>query len=65
MRRNIDAWLPYLEQGVEAIVMTASGCGLMVKEYADIFRHDPFYADKAQRISPRRGIWLRFWRLRI
>lgn len=51
MRRNIDAWLPYLEQGVEAIVMTASGCGLMVKEYADIFKHDPFYADKAQRIS--------------
>jgi glycolate oxidase iron-sulfur subunit len=51
MRRNIDAWLPYLEQGVEAIVMTASGCGLMVKEYGDIFKHDPFYADKAQRIS--------------
>jgi glycolate oxidase iron-sulfur subunit len=51
MRRNIDAWLPYLEQGVEAIVMTASGCGLMVKEYADIFKHDSFYADKAQRIS--------------
>jgi glycolate oxidase iron-sulfur subunit len=51
MRRNIEAWLPYLEQGVEAIVMTASGCGLMVKEYADIFKHDPFYADKAQRIS--------------
>ncbi len=51
MRRNIDAWLPYLEQGVEAIVMTASGCGLMVKEYADIFKHDPFYVDKAQRIS--------------
>lgn len=51
MRRNIDAWLPYLEQGVEAIVMTASGCGLMVKEYADIFKHDPHYADKAQRIS--------------
>jgi glycolate oxidase iron-sulfur subunit len=51
MRRNIDAWLPYLEQGVEAIVMTASGCGLLVKEYAAIFKHDPFYADKAQRIS--------------
>ncbi len=51
MRRNIDAWLPYLDQGVEALVMTASGCGLMVKEYADIFRFDPFYADKAQRIS--------------
>ena len=51
MRRNIDAWLPFLEQGVEAIVMTASGCGLMVKEYGDVLKHDPFYADKAQRIS--------------
>lgn len=51
MRRNIDAWLPYLELGVEAIVMTASGCGLMVKQYADALKHDPAYADKAARIS--------------
>jgi glycolate oxidase iron-sulfur subunit len=51
MRRNIDAWLPYLEQDVEAIVMTVSGCGLMVKEYGDILKHDPFYAEKAQQIS--------------
>lgn len=51
MRRNIDVWLPFLDQGVEALVMTASGCGVMVKEYADLFKHDPVYADKAQRIS--------------
>jgi len=51
MRRNIDAWLPFLDQGVEALVMTASGCGLMVKEYADIFKLDSLYTDKAQRIS--------------
>ena len=51
MRRNIDAWLPYLELGVEAIVMTASGCGLMVKQYADALKHDPAYANKAARIS--------------
>ena len=51
MRRNIDAWLPYLEQGVEAIVMTASGCGVTVREYAHYLAHDPDYADKAQRIS--------------
>jgi len=51
MRSNIDAWLPFLEQGVEAIVMTASGCGLMVKDYGEIFKHDPFYANKARRIS--------------
>jgi len=51
MRRNIDAWLPYLEQGVEAIVMTASGCGVTVREYAHYLAHDPDYAEKAQRIA--------------
>ena len=51
MRANIDVWLLYLDQGVEAIVSTASGCGLMVKEYAAIFQHDPLYRDKARRIS--------------
>ncbi len=51
MRRNIDAWMPYLDQGVEAIVMTASGCGLMVKEYADALKHDAAYAEKAARVS--------------
>jgi len=51
MRRNIDAWWPYVEQGVEAIVMTASGCGVMVKEYGTILKHDPEYAAKAARIS--------------
>jgi len=51
MRRNIDAWLPHLEQGVEAIVMTASGCGVTVKEYGHLLKHDPVYADKAARVS--------------
>lgn len=51
MRRNIDAWLPHLEQGAEAIVMTASGCGVTVKEYGHLLKHDPGYADKAARIS--------------
>ncbi len=51
MRRNIDAWWPYVEQGVEAIVMTASGCGALVKEYGELLKHDPRYADKAKRIS--------------
>jgi len=50
-RRNIDAWLPHLEAGVEAIVMTASGCGVMVKDYGWLLRLDPAYADKAARIS--------------
>lgn len=51
MRRNIDAWWPYIEQGVEAIVMTASGCGVMVKDYGTLLQHDPQYAEKATRIS--------------
>ncbi|MBT9538527.1 glycolate oxidase subunit GlcF [Thiobacillus sp.] len=51
MRRNIDAWLPHLDAGVEAIVMTASGCGVMVKDYGWQLRDDPAYAEKAARIS--------------
>jgi glycolate oxidase iron-sulfur subunit len=51
MRRNIDAWWPHVEQGVEAIVMTASGCGVMVKDYGHALKDDPEYAPKAARIS--------------
>lgn len=51
MRKNIDAWWPYIEQGVEAIIMTASGCGAMVKEYGHLLQHDPAYAEKAARVS--------------
>ncbi|WP_136418841.1 glycolate oxidase subunit GlcF [Herbaspirillum sp. ST 5-3] len=51
MRNNIDAWWPYVEGGVEAIVMTASGCGVTVKEYGHLLAHDEKYAAKAKRIS--------------
>ncbi len=52
MRRNIDAWWPYVEGGqVEAIVMTASGCGVTVKEYGHLLAHDEAYAAKAGRIA--------------
>jgi glycolate oxidase iron-sulfur subunit len=51
MRRNIDAWLPHLDAGVEAIVMTASGCGVMVKDYGWQLRDDSAYADKAARVA--------------
>ncbi len=50
-RRNIDAWWPHIEAGCEAIVLTASGCGLFVKEYGYQLRHDPAYAAKARRVS--------------
>ncbi len=51
MRRNVDAWWPYVEAGVEAIVMNASGCGVTVKEYGHLLAHDPAYAERAKRIS--------------
>ncbi|HET6491925.1 MAG TPA: glycolate oxidase subunit GlcF [Burkholderiales bacterium] len=51
MRRNIDAWWPHVEKGAEAIVMTASGCGVMVKDYGHALARDPAYAEKARRIS--------------
>ncbi len=52
MRRNIDAWWPMIEAGeVEALAMTASGCGVMVKEYGHLLAHDPAYAARAKRVS--------------
>ncbi|HXA46351.1 MAG TPA: glycolate oxidase subunit GlcF, partial [Burkholderiaceae bacterium] len=51
MRRNIDAWWPMVQDGAEAIVMTASGCGVTVKEYGHLLAHDAEYADKAKRVS--------------
>jgi glycolate oxidase iron-sulfur subunit len=52
MRANIDAWWPLVESGeVEAIVMNASGCGVMVKDYGHVLKDDPQYADKAARIG--------------
>ena len=51
MRRNIDVWWPEVERGVEALVVTASGCGAMVREYGELLRDDPEYAPKAARVS--------------
>jgi glycolate oxidase iron-sulfur subunit len=52
VRRNIDAWWPHIEAGgVEAIVINASGCGAMLKDYAHLLRDDPAYAEKARRVT--------------
>ncbi|MGN6788093.1 MAG: glycolate oxidase subunit GlcF [Rhodanobacteraceae bacterium] len=51
MRRNIDAWWPRIEAGAEALVMTASGCGAVVREYGHLLHDDPMYAAKATRVS--------------
>ena len=51
VKQNIDAWWPMVESGVEAIIMTASGCGVMVKDYGHLLANDAAYATKAKKIS--------------
>jgi len=52
-RRNVDAWSAHLDAGVEALVMTASGCGIRVKDYGRMLAGDPVYAERARRVSER------------
>lgn len=51
IKNNIDAWWHYIEAGIEAIVISASGCGAMIKDYGYILRNDVVYRDKARQIS--------------
>ena len=51
IRRNIDAWWPHIEAGAEAVIVTASGCGVQVKDYGYLLRDDAEYADKAKKVS--------------
>ncbi len=51
IKRLIDHWWPHIEAGVEAVVVTATGCGVSVKDYGRLLANDPEYADKAQRVS--------------
>ncbi|PLK26746.1 glycolate oxidase subunit GlcF [Novosphingobium sp. TH158] len=50
-RRNIDAWRAELANGLDAILITASGCGTTIKDYGHMLRHDPDYAEDAARLS--------------
>ena len=50
-RRNIDAWWPLIDAGAEAIVMTASACGVQVKDYPHLLQEDSAYAEKAKRVA--------------
>lgn len=51
-KRNIDAWIAEMEgEGLDAIIVTASGCGTTIKDYGFMFREDPAYAEKAARVS--------------
>jgi glycolate oxidase iron-sulfur subunit len=50
-RRNIDAWWPHIQKGAEAILVSASGCGVVVKDYGYLLRDDAKYSEKAKRVS--------------
>ncbi len=51
-RHNVDAWTREIEgEGLDAILITASGCGTTVKDYGFMLREDPAYAEKAERVS--------------
>lgn len=49
-RENIDLWCQHLDNGAQALVINASGCGNFVNEYADLLKHDGSYAAKAARV---------------
>jgi len=52
VRTNIDAWIAEIDNGaLDAIVITASGCGTTIKDYGYMLRNDAVYADKAARVS--------------
>jgi len=51
IRNLVDAWWPEVEAGIEHILVTASGCGVMVKDFGRLLKSDPQYSEKAARIS--------------
>ena len=51
-RKNVDAWTREIDNGgLDAIVITASGCGTTIKDYGFMLRDDPAYAAKAARVA--------------
>jgi glycolate oxidase iron-sulfur subunit len=51
-RANIDAWMAEIEgEGLDAIIINASGCGTTVKDYGHMLRGDEAYAARAARVS--------------
>lgn len=52
IKKNIDSWWPLVKDNtIEAICMTASGCGVAIKEYQQLLAGDKDYADKAEKVS--------------
>jgi glycolate oxidase iron-sulfur subunit len=51
IKNNIDHWWSYIDNGVETIISTASGCGVMVKDYENLLANEPGYLEKARVIT--------------
>jgi glycolate oxidase iron-sulfur subunit len=51
IRQNIDHWWPAVEDGAEALLLTASGCAPIVMDYGRLLQHDPQYASKADKLA--------------
>jgi glycolate oxidase iron-sulfur subunit len=53
-RTNVDRWWKALQTGeIESIVVTASGCGTVLRDYGHMLREDPTYAERAESVSAR------------
>jgi glycolate oxidase iron-sulfur subunit len=51
-RANVDAWSREIEgEGLDAIIITTSGCGTTIKDYGHMLRLDPAYAERAAKVS--------------
>lgn len=51
-RRNVDVWMREIDnKGLDAIIITASGCGTTIKDYGHMLRLDLDYAEKASKVS--------------
>jgi glycolate oxidase iron-sulfur subunit len=51
-KANVDAWVKVMAKGpVDAIIVNASGCGTMLKDYGHLLKHHPSHAGKAAEIA--------------
>ncbi len=50
-RRAVDVWSAAIDAGLDAILVTTSGCGTTIKDYGHMLREDRAYAQKAARVS--------------
>ena len=52
-RRNLDAWQDQMNAGAEALVVTASGCAVMLREYGSLLEEDATYGPRAAALAKR------------